>query len=56
MVNDIKVFKQEAHKPLQSREYPGLYTDFLSEGLVVAYEHAHHRINKNEIWQNKTAL
>ena len=34
----------------------GLYTDFLSEGLIFAYKQPHHRINKNQQWQRKAAL
>ena len=32
------VYKQEAHRPEWSPEYQRLYTDFLSEGLIFAYQ------------------
>ena len=31
-------------------------TDFLSEGLIFAYQHPHHRISKNQRLHRKTAL
>ena len=33
-----------------------LYTDFLSEGLIIAYQHAHQRIYKNQQWHRKAVL
>ena len=48
--------KQEAHGPERSPEYQRLYTDFLSEGLIFAYQQPHHRINKNQEWQRKAAI
>ena len=37
-------------------EYQRIYTDFLSERLIFAYQQAHHRINKNQQWQREAAL
>ena len=34
-------------KQTRSPEYQRLYTDFLSEGIIFAYQQPHHRINKN---------
>ena len=31
-------------------------TEFLSEGLIFAYQQPHHRINENQQWHMKTAL
>ena len=39
--------KHEAHRPLQSPEYQRVYTDFLSEGLISAYQQSHHKISIN---------
>ena len=35
-------------------EYHRLYTDFLSEGLIFAYQQTHNRINKTQQWQRKS--
>ena len=48
--------KQEAHRSEQSHEYQRLYTDFLSEVLIFAYQLPHHRINENQQWHRKAAL
>ena len=48
--------EQEAHRPSGSPEYQRLYTDFLSEGLIFAYEQPHHKTNKNQQWHWKAAL
>ena len=36
-------------------EYQRLYSDFLSEGLIFAYQQPHHRVNKNQQWYRKAA-
>ena len=36
-------------------EYHRLYTDFLSEGLILVYQQPHHRINENQRWYRKAA-
>ena len=38
--------KQETHEPCWSPEYQRLYTEFLSEGLIFAYQQSSHKINK----------
>ena len=38
------ISKQESHRPLRSLEYQRLYTDFLSEGIMFAYQQPHNRI------------
>ena len=47
------IFEQETQGPLRSPEYQTLYTDFLSEGLIFAYQLLHHRINENQQWDRK---
>ena len=36
-----------SHK-MATLEYQRLYTDFLSEGLIFAYQQPHYRINENQ--------
>ena len=48
--------KQETHVPCWSLDYQRLYTEFLSQGLIFAYQQARHRINKNQKWQRKVVL
>ena len=48
--------KQEDQGPKRLPEYPKLYTDFLSEGLIFGYQLPHHRINKNQQRHRKASL
>ena len=42
------LLRQEAHKPKRSPANHSLYIDFLSEGLIFAYEQPYRRINKDQ--------
>ena len=44
------------NKRTKGYEYVRLYTDFLSEVLIFAYQLPYHRLHKNQQWHRKAAL
>ena len=45
-----ELFKQEYIRPYRSGEYQRLYTVFVSEGLIFAYQQPQYKVNKNQQW------
>ena len=43
-----KLITLKTRGPQAIMEIQTLYTDYLSEGLVFAYQHPHYKINKNQ--------
>ena len=54
----MKIFNNNRPTGLNDRSpgYQRLYTDFLSKGLIFAYQQLHHRINEIQQWHRKAAF
>ena len=48
--------KKEVHGPSWSPDFHRLQAVYLSEGFILAYLEAHHKIDKNQQCQSKAAL
>ena len=51
-----ELFKQVSIRPYRSRVYQRLYTAFLSEGLIFAYQQPQYKVNKNQQWQRNNSI
>ena len=50
--------EQEAHRPKRSPEYQRLYTEFLSEGCIFAYQQPHYynKIQNKQLYRKAASL